>query len=132
MGAVEVILVVATTVLGLATMAAVFVLLGRAVRKAGGGLAPGWQLRCTRCGRIGDASEAGLVRLGAASVRKYTLGYCSGCGERLRIIAIERKPAAAAARRPTTPELPGQNQATSVPIMLAGNGHSLSNRNARQ
>ena len=96
MGAPEVIVVIAVTILGLAGMAAVFLLIERAVRKAGGGIAPGWQLRCTRCGRIGDASEAGLVRLGAASIRKYTLGYCSGCGERLRIIAIERKPQAPA------------------------------------
>ena len=94
MGAVEVIVVIAVTVLGLGGMAAVFLLLERAVRKAGGGLAPGWQLRCTRCGRTRDASEAGLVRLGAFSIRKYTLGYCSGCGERLRLIAIERKPLA--------------------------------------
>ena len=96
MGAPEVIIAIAVTILGLAALAAFFLMVDRVVRKSGGGLAPGWQLRCTRCGRIGDASQAGLVRLGAASVRKYTLGYCAGCGERLRIIAIERKPAAPA------------------------------------
>ncbi|MEX0885409.1 MAG: hypothetical protein WD009_03120 [Phycisphaeraceae bacterium] len=54
------------------------------------GHAPGWQLRCTRCDRTHDAAEAGLVRIGAASVGKFTLGWCSGC-RRLRRVAIERK-----------------------------------------
>ena len=57
------------------------------------GYAPGWQLRCTRCGRTRDAGEAGLIRVGAASVAKYTLGWCSNC-RWLRFVAVERKPAA--------------------------------------
>jgi hypothetical protein len=59
------------------------------VVKATGGYAPGWQIRCTKCGRTRDAGKAGLVRLKATSVGKRTLGWCSGCGG-LRIIAIER------------------------------------------
>ena len=109
MSAFEIIVLIAVTVLGLGGMAAVFLLLERAVGKTGGGLAPGWQLRCTRCGRTRDASEAGLVRLGAASVGKYTLGYCSGCGERLRLIAIERKPLVSAnPANPTPPSSAGR------------------------
>jgi hypothetical protein len=62
-------------------------LAGRRVMK---GYAPGWQIRCTKCGQTRDASEAGLVRIGALSWKKFTLGFCSHC-HRLRFIAIEKK-----------------------------------------
>ncbi len=43
------------------------------------GLAPGWRLSCTTCGRSKPADRAGVIRLGAASRHKYVLGYCSNC-----------------------------------------------------
>ena len=77
----------------LAAVWADVLLIGWIVRKVRGGRRTGdWQLRCTRCDRTRGAGEAGLVRLGGFSIARYTLGYCAGCGERLRIIAIERKP----------------------------------------
>lgn len=56
------------------------------------GYAPGWQLRCTKCGRTRDAADAGIVRIGAWSWKKYILGWCSRC-RWLRWVAVERKPA---------------------------------------
>ncbi len=61
------------------------------VTKNTGGFAPGWQLRCTRCGRTRDAGEAGLVRYKAASASKRTLGFCRGC-RGFRWLAVERVP----------------------------------------
>lgn len=58
------------------------------------GYAPGWQVRCTKCGRTRDAAEVGIVRVWAASRGKWTLGWCRQC-RWLRWIAIERKPPAA-------------------------------------
>jgi len=55
------------------------------------GDAPGWQVRCVKCGRTRDASEVGITRIGAWSWKKFTLGWCSSCG-RLRFLSIERKP----------------------------------------
>lgn len=63
------------------------------VTKEAGGFAPGWRVRCTRCGRTRDAAEAGLVRYKAASASKRTLGFCSGCYG-FRWLAIEREPGA--------------------------------------
>jgi hypothetical protein len=60
------------------------------VLKRTGGFAPGWQIRCPSCGRTADASEAGIVRVGAASVGKRILGRCTQC-KRLRWLALERK-----------------------------------------
>jgi hypothetical protein len=57
------------------------------------GYAPGWQLRCTKCGKTRDAGEAGMTRVGAASWRKRTIGWCSNC-RWVRVIAVERKPQA--------------------------------------
>lgn len=54
-----------------------------------GNSAPGWQLRCTQCDRTRDAAEAGVTRIGAASIGKATFGYCSEC-QGFRWIAIER------------------------------------------
>jgi hypothetical protein len=62
------------------------------VRKTGG-YAPGWQLRCTTCGHTRDAGEAGIVRIGASSGGKRTLGRCSACDDQLRTPALEKKPA---------------------------------------
>lgn len=56
-----------------------------------GNSAPGWQLRCTECDRTRDAGEAGVTRIGAASIGKVTFGYCSEC-QGFRWIVIERKP----------------------------------------
>lgn len=56
-----------------------------------GGYAPGFQLCCTSCQKNSDASQAGIVRIGAASVKKVVFGYCSNC-RGFRWIAIERKP----------------------------------------
>ena len=71
-------------------LVALFGLLTLILRKTGG-MAPGWQVRCTTCDRTRDAAEVGIVRIGAASAGKRTLGWCSGC-RRVRAIAIERKP----------------------------------------
>jgi hypothetical protein len=62
----------------------------------------GWQIRCKKCGTTRDAGAAGLIRTGAASIGKRTLGWCSKCG-RLRMLVVERRlqsqlPAAATAR----------------------------------
>jgi hypothetical protein len=40
--------------------------------------APGWQLRCPTCGRTRPFGEVG-VRIGAASVGKRILGWCTAC-----------------------------------------------------
>ena len=34
------------------------------------GYAPDWQVRCTKCGRIRDASEVGIIRIGAFLIQK--------------------------------------------------------------
>jgi hypothetical protein len=67
-----------------------FVALTLILRKTGG-YAPGWQVRCTSCGWTRPAAEAGIVRVGAASRGKWTLGWCRNC-RKLRWIAIERQP----------------------------------------
>jgi hypothetical protein len=54
------------------------------------GYAPGWQIRCTKCGATRDASEAGVIRIGARSVGKRTLGWCKSC-RWFRFIALEEK-----------------------------------------
>ena len=53
------------------------------------GYAPNWVIRCPRCGRSGDAAEAGVVRIGAASNGKRVLGRCQACG-RLRWLVLEK------------------------------------------
>ena len=65
-----------------------FLLLSFVLRRTGG-YAPGWVLRCTSCGHSADASAAGVVRLGATSKSKRTLGHCSRCGS-LRWLSVER------------------------------------------
>lgn len=56
------------------------------------GHAPGWQIRCPKCDRVRDASEAGVVRIKAAAAGKRILGWCSRCN-RPRLLVVERKPA---------------------------------------
>lgn len=42
--------------------------------------APGWRVCCTSCGRSAPAASLGMIRLGARSSHKYTLGACRQCG----------------------------------------------------
>jgi hypothetical protein len=80
--------------LGIAWAVAALLVLILVLRAAArGDFAPGWQIRCLTCGRTRNASEAGIVRLGARGT-KYTLAKCCGC-ERIRWAAIERDPVAA-------------------------------------
>jgi uncharacterized membrane protein len=51
------------------------------------GYAPGWRICCTHCGRSAPLASVGGIRIGAKSVHKYTLGYCSSC-KRLRFLRI--------------------------------------------
>ena len=44
------------------------------------GHAPGWRICCTTCGRSAPAAKVGITRIAAASVHKYTLGWCHDCG----------------------------------------------------
>ena len=53
-----------------------------------GGYAPGWQVRCRKCGLIVDAGKAGIIRIGAAG-KSYKLGWCSLC-RRIRWLVVER------------------------------------------
>lgn len=58
------------------------------------GYAPGWQVRCVKCGHVRDAGEAGLVRIGAWSWKKYIVGRCPNC-RWVWIQAVERQTRAA-------------------------------------
>ena len=52
------------------------------------GHAPGWKIRCTKCGTTKDAEKAGVVRVGGwAPAGKLTLGWCTKC-RRLRLACI--------------------------------------------
>jgi len=73
----------------LLAVALVFLIANMILRRTGG-YAPDWQFRCSKCNRTRDAAEAGVVRIGAASVGKRVLGYCSGCHQ-FRLIRLERK-----------------------------------------
>ena len=44
-----------------------------------GGYAPGWLVRCRKCGKTRNASEAGLIRVGKTGAPGLTLDYCSDC-----------------------------------------------------
>jgi len=57
--------------------------------------APGWRIRCTHCDKSCDAGEAGVARIGAFSIGKCTLGWCTSCRS-MRILSIERMPETAA------------------------------------
>ncbi|MBL8820043.1 MAG: transglutaminase domain-containing protein [Planctomyces sp.] len=43
------------------------------------GFAPGWRISCPKCGRSAPAAAAGMTRIGARSVGKRVLGWCSEC-----------------------------------------------------
>src|SRR5688500_9504147 len=75
----------------LVILALTFLVLNAVLRQTAG-YAPGWQLRFTKCNRTRDAGEAGVIRIGAASVGKRVLGYRSG-RHQFRLIALERKEA---------------------------------------
>ena len=73
----------------LAIVGAVFLGLDIVTKITGvSGCAPGWQVRCTKCNHVRDAGEAGMIRIGAASVGKRTFGYCEQC-RGLRWMAVE-------------------------------------------
>lgn len=71
-------------------LAGIIALVTALTKEAGVDWAPGWQLRCCKCGHHKAGKETGMIRLGAAG-KKYTLGYCSAC-DRMRWIVIERVP----------------------------------------
>jgi hypothetical protein len=48
-----------------------------------------WQLRCSRCRATSPSQPGGLLRSGAASWLKVTIGWCAHCGG-LRLFFIER------------------------------------------
>lgn len=56
------------------------------------GCAPGWQVRCVKCGHVRDAGKAGLVRIAAKSWKKYIISRCPKC-RWFWFQAVERKPA---------------------------------------
>lgn len=56
------------------------------------GHAPGWQVRCLKCGHTVDAAEAGFTRMGAFG-KTYTLGRCQSCA-RVRFVCVEKMPGA--------------------------------------
>lgn len=41
--------------------------------------APGWRIHCPKCGRSAPAAKIGITRIGARSVGKRVLGWCSEC-----------------------------------------------------
>lgn len=53
------------------------------------GIAPGWRICCTRCGRSAPADKVGITRIGARSTHKYVVGWCKGC-RRLRWMRLQR------------------------------------------
>jgi hypothetical protein len=65
-------------------------------------LAPGWQIRCPKCGKTRSYGEVGGVRLGAASRGKRILGWCRRCNW-FRWAVVERVPAPVPAVAPAAP-----------------------------
>jgi len=53
------------------------------------GYAPGWQIRCCKCGWTVDAGEAGIIQLGGIG-RSYKLRWRPQC-RWLRLAALEKK-----------------------------------------
>jgi hypothetical protein len=53
------------------------------------GYAPGWRIRCRKCGFIAEAADYGSVRIGGASWKRFVLGRCKRC-RRLTWLAFER------------------------------------------
>jgi hypothetical protein len=68
-----------------------YIVLGIVLRITGG-YAPGWQVRCRKCGKTRDAAEVGVVR-GGSLKSKLTYGWCENC-RRVRTFMVERKPEA--------------------------------------
>ena len=68
-------------------------------------LAPGWIIRCTKCGKQKPLGETGAIRLGAASIGKRTLAWCSKCNS-LRWAAIDRSEPPASRELPDFGPLP--------------------------
>ena len=54
------------------------------------GYAPGWQVRCPKCGRTKPFAEIG-TRMGAWSKGKRILGWCRQC-RRFRWVMVEWVP----------------------------------------
>ena len=54
------------------------------------GYAPGWQVRCTKCGLSRAAADVGIVRFAARSRMKSILGTCPGCS-RPRFLTLEKE-----------------------------------------
>jgi hypothetical protein len=52
--------------------------------------APGWQIRCPKCGRAKPYGEVG-IRIGATSIGKRVLAWCTKC-HRLRWAIVDRIP----------------------------------------
>lgn len=50
-----------------------------------------WMIRCPVCGRTGDARRHGILRLGAKSLCKSTLGFCRKCRRPRRLELFESK-----------------------------------------
>ena len=70
-----------------------YILVGIILRITGG-YAPGWQVRCRRCGATRDGAEIGMVRIGKVrQIRTGTFGWCNSC-RGLRTFAVEPKPEA--------------------------------------
>jgi hypothetical protein len=53
------------------------------------GHAPGWQLRCTKCGTTWPAAESGIVRIKAVSWKKVVLRRCRYC-DQLWFLVLEK------------------------------------------
>lgn len=68
-------------VAGIALLFALLIYAGRRLsfgQPKGEGYAPGWQVRCPKCGLTVDGGKAGLIRVSAAgSERRW--GRCSHC-----------------------------------------------------
>ncbi len=53
------------------------------------GIAPGWRISCSQCGRSAPLAHTGAIRIGARSIGKHVLGWCREC-RRLRWLRITR------------------------------------------
>jgi hypothetical protein len=53
-------------------------------------LAPGWQVRCPKCGLTFDAGDLGIIRIGAVG-KTNMLRICGQC-RWLRWLSVEHKP----------------------------------------
>ena len=69
------------------------------------GYAPGWQIRCRKCGLKVDASQAFMIRIGAVG-KEYTPGKCQACN-RLRLLVIENRTDPNAKAEPSRGYAPG-------------------------